>query len=84
MEEIILMVALAGIIFYYRNKRTDYIESKREWLIFFVLFLGIITAFSFDLINHFNYARLSILALIFILGGINYYQRFKKIQLKKS
>jgi len=82
MEEIILMVALAGIIFYYRNKRTDYIESKKEWLIFFLLFLGIIIVYSFDLVNHFTYIRLSILALIFILGVINYYKRFKKIQLK--
>lgn len=82
MEEIILMVALAGIIFFYSNKRTDYIESKKEWLIFFLLFMGIIIVYSFDLVNHFAYIRLLILALIFILGVINYYKRFKKIRLK--
>lgn len=81
MEEIILIAALAGIIFYYRNKRTEYIESKKEWLIFFLLFLTIITAYSIDLVNHFTYIRLSILALIFSLGVIHYYKRFKKIQL---
>jgi hypothetical protein len=82
MEEIILMAALTVIIFYYRNKKAEYIESKKEWLIFFLLFVTIITAYSTDLVNRFSFIRLSILALSFILGVINYYKRFKIIQLK--
>ena len=82
MEEIILIAILAGIIFYYRNKRTEYTESKNEWLIFFLLFLALITGYSIDLINHFTYIRFFILVLIFTLGVIHYYKRFRKLQLK--
>ncbi len=81
-EEIIMILALTGIVFYRKNKVTGYTESTKEWLIFFLIFLIIMTAYSIDLVNHFTYTRFSMLALIFVLGITNYYTRFKKIQLK--
>lgn len=80
--QIILGLGLIIIVFYNRNKMSPIEESWKKWFIFFLIFLGIITAYSIDLITHFSYSRFLLLLLSFILLSVNFYKRFKKIRVK--
>ncbi len=82
MAQIILTLVLLCIVFLHRNKITLHKESKKEWLIFFLLFLIITIAYSADLVNNFSYIKLAILALIFVPGLIAFYKRFKNIDVR--
>ncbi len=80
--QIILGLGLMIIVFYSRNKMTPIEENRKEWFIFFLLFIGIMTAYSIDLITHFSYSRFLLLLLSFILLSVNFYKRYKKIRVK--
>ncbi len=80
--QIILGLCLMTIVFYNRKKMVFIEESKREWLIFFLIFIGIMLGFSIDLVTRFSYARLLYLSLIFIFITADFYKRYKKICLK--
>jgi hypothetical protein len=79
MEEIFMAIAMIVIFFLGRRTRKKYIESKRGLMIFFFLFLSLITAFTIDLINNFTYTKLLIIAFIFVSGVIDYYKRAMKM-----
>ncbi|MDB5223848.1 MAG: hypothetical protein JWN83_2515 [Chitinophagaceae bacterium] len=79
-EKVIMIIALIGIFIIGRYARQKYMETKKGLLIFFLIFLTLIIAFTIDLIDHFSYTRFLVLTIIIMLGAFDYYKRFQKLK----
>ncbi len=76
---IFMLAAVMGTFFLKRYPGMRHRETKTELLIFFCIFLGILTVFAIDLISHFTLYRLLMIVLISLLSFADYRRRFRKI-----
>lgn len=81
-EKIFLIVAVIAMYFLGTVTRKKILETKYGLMTLFLLFIALMTKFTVDLINHFSYFNLAIVVLFFIWGVVDYYKKFKRIQLK--
>ena len=84
MEWIFIIIAIVVMFVLGRFLRKKYLTTKTGLLIFFLVFLLLIVTFSVDLINHFTYVKLFLISFLFIIGGSDYYERFKKLTNKQA
>ncbi|MEO8109661.1 MAG: hypothetical protein ABI594_06515 [Ginsengibacter sp.] len=75
---IFMLAAVMGTFFLKRYSGISPTETKKELLVFFSIFLAIITIFTIDLISHFTPYRLLMIVLISLLSFADYHRRFRK------
>ena len=81
MEWILITVAIVVMFILGRYLRKKYMTTKTGLLIFFLVYLGLIVFFIIYLINHFTYIRFLLVAFLAVFGCLDYYKRYKKIQM---